>query len=80
MPLGMNVVPICPEHDEELRIEYLVEEDDRGWVSGFCFKCAKHYRLCSANRYCDGCIKLKGHDSSHMDSGGHIWEGEFNKA
>lgn len=76
----IKVIPICQEHDdEELRQEHLVDEEGHGYMSGFCFKCAKHYRLCTRNRYMDHCIKRQGHEGSHVDSDNHTWDGEFHK-
>ena len=33
-----NLKPICPEHNEEMRLEY---SDELGFT-GFCMKCARH--------------------------------------
>jgi hypothetical protein len=71
------VIPICPEHGDELRQEHLVDEENHGYMSGFCFKCAKHYRLCTATRYMNHCIRPKDHEGDHLDSENHTWSGEF---
>jgi hypothetical protein len=68
-----KVIPICPEHGEELRQEYLVDEENHGYISGFCFKCAKHYRLCSKTRYTAHCVKKQNHDGDHWDKDGIVW-------
>lgn len=73
----IKVIPVCQEHDEELRQEHLIDEQGRGYMSGYCAKCAKHYRLCTATRYMDHCVKRQNHDGEHQDSGNHIWNGEF---
>lgn len=72
-------IPICQIHGDELRQEHLVDDENHGYMSGFCFKCAKHYRLCTACRYMNHCIRLENHDGLHMDSGRNTWEGEFHR-
>lgn len=52
-----NLESMCPVHDEELRKEW-----HNNGPTGFCFKCAKHYQLCTNVRYMSMCIKLKDHD------------------
>lgn len=70
-------IPICSDCGGELRQEHLVDEDDRGYTSGFCFRCAKHFRLCSKNRYMTNCIKKVGHEGDHIDECGIIWNDSF---
>jgi hypothetical protein len=64
-----KVIPICSEHGDELRQEHFVDDEGNGYVSGFCSKCAKHYRLCSTSF----CIKKLGHDGEHLDNCGATW-------
>lgn len=72
-----KVIPICQEHpDEELRLEYLVDENNHGYTSAFCLKCAKHYILCNKTRYMDSCVYRNDHDGQHCDSYGNTWFGE----
>lgn len=75
----IKVIPICPEHQEELRQEFLTDDEGRGYMSGFCFKCAKHYPLCTRVRYMNHCVRQRGHEGEHLDSEHHTWNGEFNK-
>lgn len=74
-----KVISICSEHGDELRLEHLVDEDDHGYTSGFCFKCARHYRLCNKIRYMSSCVKKVGHEGEHIDCDQHTWTGEFVK-
>jgi len=69
----IKVIPMCQVHDEELRQEHLVDEDDRGYMSGFCAKCAKHYRLCGKIQYMNHCIKRPDHEGGHEDGRGMTW-------
>jgi hypothetical protein len=71
------VVPICQDCGEELRLEHLIDDEDRGYTSGYCTKCAKHNRLCSASRYMRQCVRRKDHDGNHLDSDNHTWNGEY---
>jgi hypothetical protein len=73
----IKVIPICPDHDEELRQEYLVDEEDHGYMSGFCFKCAKHYRLCTKTHYMTHCIKKQDHEGDHLDGQGTTWKQDW---
>jgi hypothetical protein len=72
-----KVIPVYPEHQEELRVEHLVDEDDCGYMSGYCSKCARHYRLCGEPRYMTYCVRQEGHEEHHLDNQGHSWVGEF---
>ena len=74
-----TVIPICTECGNELRQEHLVDEDNHGYMSGYCNKCAKHFRLCGRVRYMNHCIKLQNHDGEHQDSEDYKWNGEFHK-
>jgi hypothetical protein len=67
-------VPICQIHGDELRQEYLVDDEGHGYISGFCFKCAKHYRLCGECRYMSHCIRREGHEGNHLDSHRTSWK------
>jgi hypothetical protein len=72
-----KVIPICPEHGDELRQEFLVDETDHGYTSGFCFKCAKHYRLCSEVRYTTQCIRKQNHEGNHLDEHNVSWKQDW---
>ena len=76
----IKVLPICQEHPEvELRQEFLIDENDRGYTSGYCSKCAKHYRLCSKTQYMNHCILRQGHDGHHTDGQGCSWDERYQK-
>lgn len=70
-------VPICQIHGDELRQEHLVDEEGRGYMSGFCFKCAKHYRLCGKCQFMNHCIRRQDHEGAHMDSNRTTWTESF---
>jgi hypothetical protein len=69
----VKVIPICPEHQEELRQEYLIDDENYGYISGFCAKCAKHYRLCGFTHYTDCCIKKDKHEGDHLSERNISW-------
>lgn len=69
-----KVIPICPEHGDELRQEHLVDDENHGYFSGFCFKCAKHYRLCGEVQYMNHCIKKQDHEGDHLDGNNISWK------
>jgi hypothetical protein len=57
----------CPDHsDVELRRENY-------YRSGFCPKCLKHYRLCTAVEFMNICDRLEGHVGPHQDARGREW-------
>jgi hypothetical protein len=68
-----KVIAICSEHGDELRLEHLVDEAGHGYTSGFCFKCAKHYRLCNRNHFMFSCVKRAGHEGDHLDCNLQTW-------
>jgi len=70
-------IPICTDCGNELRQEFLVDENDRGYTSGYCSKCAKHFRLCGKTQYCNHCIRKAGHDGDHIDGNRRTWNDSF---
>jgi hypothetical protein len=61
--------PECPEHKEELRIEY-----GHTGRSGYCAKCARHYSLCTNTLYTSICQQLQGHEGKHRDDRRRAWD------
>jgi hypothetical protein len=62
-----TIEPICPDCGGRFsRLEYLVDEDDHGYTSGFCHPCAKHTRLCNKVFYMSSCVRRNGHDGNHI--------------
>lgn len=66
-------IPICSDCGEELRQEYVVDENHHGYTSGYCSKCAKHFRLCGKCLYMDVCIKKANHQGDHLTRNGTIF-------
>jgi hypothetical protein len=75
MHLNTNVVSVCTECGEELRVEYGVF--DYGWgMSGFCLNCKRHFPLCGAskNLATQSCIRAKNHSGSHKNGRNNTWK------
>ena len=57
----------CPIHpDIELRRENY-------YKTGFCGKCLKHHRMCTATEFMNICDLPEGHVGRHRDATGREW-------
>jgi hypothetical protein len=72
-----KTIPICQIHGEALREEHCVDDENHGYISGYCGKCAKHYRLCTEVQYMEHCVRLVNHDGEHRGGWGATWIGEW---
>ncbi len=51
---------LCPEHEDELRVE---RDGPRNKWTAICLKCPKRYDLCYYTYYMDPCVKFDKHDA-----------------
>ena len=57
----------CPSHpDVELRRENY-------YSTGYCTKCALHYRMCTAVEFMNICDLPENHQGRHRDAAGREW-------
>lgn len=60
--------PYCPVHKDIIMLEELVDGHH-----GFCQRCLKRYALCEETKYMDLCVKLRGHEDTHLGYRGTVW-------